>query len=563
MKELEKFTLLHILNASVEKYPQNQFVSNIDKKSLTYSEFNIKVKEVSNFLAAQGVIPGDRVAILGENQINWGVAFLAITTMGAVAVPIMTEFQETQVLHVLRHSESKVIFVSARYYNKVQEAGDEYLTTYILLDDFSIIPPHTKSDLIKEVFAEGRKEFAKIKAAALKFVGAIPNEVREDDLASIVYTSGTTGHSKGVMLTHKNIAYDAYATLNIVNVNEKDRLLSILPLFHTIESTLGFVIPMMVGASVFYMDKPPTATVLIPAMAKVKPTVMISVPLVIEKIFRMKILPEIQSKAFVRGLYKIPTVRKKINKVAGKKLLQTFGGELKLFPIGGAALSADVEKFLTEAKFPFALGYGLTETSPLVTGTDNTKVRSRSAGRVLPGMEIKIDNPDPVTGEGEVLIKGPNVMQGYYKDAEKTKEIFTEDGWFKTGDNAYIDKDGYIFIKGRLKNMILGANGKNIYPEEIESVTNEYPYVIESIVFERNEKLVAKVHFDYDLIDKEFELSKVSESEARKVLSGISEELLKYINERVPTFSKLHKIIEQPEPFEKTPTQKIKRFLYV
>ncbi|MFC2133043.1 AMP-binding protein [Bacteroidota bacterium] len=563
MKQLEKLTMLQVLNQSAEKFSDSLFLSNIDKDSFTYSQFAQKAKEVSTFLSNEGIIPGDRVAILGENMANWGIAYYAITTMGAVAVPIMTEFQESQVHHVLRHSESKAIFVTAKYYGKVEEAECENLTTLILLDDFSIIPPKTKSDRIKEVLAEGKKEFSKIKAAALKFVGAMSAEVREDDLASIVYTSGTTGHSKGVMLTHKNIVFDAYASLQLVDVNETDRLLSILPLFHTIESTLGLTIPLLVGASVHYMDKPPTAAVLLPALAKIKPTVMISVPLVIEKIYRMKIMPEIQSKAVVRGLYKIPTVRKKLNKAIGKKLLKTFGGELKIFCIGGAALSADVEKFLSEAKFPFAIGYGLTETAPLVTGTDNFNTRDRSAGTVLNGMEIKINNPDEATGEGEVYIKGPNVMKGYYKDPETTKEIMSDDGWFKSGDNAYIDDDGYLFIKGRLKNVIVGANGKNIYPEEIESVMNEFGYVAESIVFERDDKLVAKVYFDYDLIDKEFEIQKLTEPEARKKMNEIIQDLLKETNERVPTFSRLNKIIEQPEPFEKTPTQKIKRFLYI
>jgi long-chain acyl-CoA synthetase len=318
----------------------------------------------------------------------------------------------------------------------------------------------------------------------------------------------------------------------------------------------------MVGVSVYYLEKPPTATILLPALKKVKPTIMISVPLIIEKIYKMKILPEINRKAVTRNLYKIPLMRKKINKVAGKKLQETFGGSLRMFCIGGAALAPDVEKFLTEAKFPYAMGYGLTETSPLVTGTDNFGVRAGASGTVLYGMEVKIVNPDETTGEGEVYIKGPNVMKGYYKDPEKTKEVLTDDGWFKAGDLGYLDKDGYLFLKGRSKNVIIGSNGKNIYPEEIESVINENNFVLESLVYESGGKIMARIHLNYEELDEEFGSSDVKESETRKKIDQLLNDILTNVNSRVSTFSKINKIIEQPEPFEKTPTKKIKRYLY-
>jgi len=364
------------------------------------------------------------------------------------------------------------------------------------------------------------------------------------------------------MLTHKNIVSDALSTLDMIDLHEKDRMLSILPLFHTMETTLGLITPMIVGASVTYLDKPPTAAALLPALLKVKPTVMLSVPLVIEKIYRNKVLPEFNKKAILRGLYKIPTIRKKLNKVAGKKLLQTFGGQLKMFCIGGAKLASDVERFLKEAEFPYAIGYGLTETSPLITGTDQTGVRFRAAGKAMLWMEVKIDNPDPKNGEGEILLKGPNVMKGYYKDPVKTKEIFTEDGWFRSGDLGVLDKDGFLYIMGRSKNVIIGSNGKNIYPEELEAIINEFPFVQETIVVERNSLLVAKVYLNNEEIDQVYKVQKMSEHEARELVSKILAELLVQVNERVNTFSKINKIIEQPEPFEKTPTQKIKRYLY-
>lgn len=325
---------------------------------------------------------------------------------------------------------------------------------------------------------------------------------------------------------------------------------------------MGLIFPMLVGMSVYYLEKPPTAAILLPALKKVKPTIMISVPLIIEKIYKMRILPEINRKAVSRNLYKVPLLRKKINKVAGKKLAETFGGNLRMFCIGGAALAPDVERFLTEANFPYAMGYGLTETSPLVTGTDNFGVRAGASGTVLYGMEVKIVDPDEVTGEGEVYIKGPNVMKGYYKDPEKSKEVLTDDGWFIAGDLGYMDEDGYLFLKGRSKNVIIGSNGKNIYPEAIESVIMENPFVLETLVYESEKKIIARVHLNYEELDEELGLKDVNESEARKKKDALLNEIMTTVNTTVSTFSKINKIIEQPDPFEKTPTKKIKRYLY-
>ncbi|KAF0152387.1 MAG: AMP-dependent synthetase and ligase [Ignavibacteria bacterium] len=563
MVNLKKHTLLCLLNNSVELYGSRPAVSFVDQAAISYREFKSKIDDVTRFLKSEGIIAGDRVAILSENQPNWGAAYFAITTIGAIAVPIMTEFHSSEVHHIIRHSESKAIFISAKYFNKIDDLEYDSLQARILLEDFSVIPPNTKNDLLKEVITGGKKEFAKIKEAAMKFVGLISDEVEEDNLALILYTSGTTGHSKGVMLTHKNVVSDALSTLDMIVLGEHDRMLSLLPLFHTMESTLGLVVPIAVGASVTYLDKPPTAAALLPALQKVKPTVMLAVPLIIEKIYRNKILPEFNKKAIVRGLYKIPTIRKKLNKIAGKKLMQTFGGELKMFCIGGASLAADVEKFLTEAGFPYAIGYGLTETSPLVTGTVPENVRMRSAGKPMIWMQVKIDAPDPKTGEGEILIKGPNVMKGYFKDSEKTEAVFTEDGWLKSGDLGLIDSDGYLYIKGRSKNVIIGSNGKNIYPEEIEAVINEFPFVSESLVLDKGDQLIAKVYLNNEEIDKEFTIEKLSEPKAREIKTKILNDLLENVNLRVNTFSRINKVLEQPEPFEKTPTQKIKRYLYV
>jgi len=558
---LKKYTLAEVLNQSAEKYADNVALSSIDGYKLNYKELKEKVKSVSAFLKESGILPGDKVAILSENSVNWGIAYFAITTMGAIGVPIMTEFKSTEIKHILKHSESKAIFVSSKQFEKIEETNSEELQIKILLDNFSIIPNDTKTDILKSALTEGLKEFQKIKFAALKLVGLTDETINEDDLALILYTSGTTGHSKGVMLTHKNITYDAVETIKLVNFVQTDITLSILPLYHTYEATLGLVTPMLAGASVFYLTKPPTPAVLLPAMKMVKPTVMLSVPLVIEKIYRNRVLPEINKKSVTRNLYKLTLLRKKMNAVAGKKLKETFGGNLRLFCIGGSALAADVEQFLHEAKFPYSMGYGLTETSPLVTGTDNFRVRFRSAGYLLNGMEIKIDSPNE-KGVGEVLIKGPNVMKGYYKDPEKTAEVFTEDGWFCSGDLGVMDKDGYLFLKGRSKNVIIGSNGKNIYPEEVEAIINEQRFVAESLVLDRDGKLEARIYLNYEQIDEVFQIAKLNETQARKITDEILKDIFTKSNERLNSFSKLIKYVEQVEPFEKTPTQKVKRFLY-
>ncbi len=559
---LSKFTLKEVLTRSAKEYASNLALSSVDGIGVTYKELKEKVNSISTFLSEQGIIPGDKVAILSENSVNWGIAYFAITTMGAVGVPIMTEFKSTEIKHILKHSESKAVFVSSRQFEKIEEYGSTELGIRILLDDFSIIPDDTKTDKLKLVVSEGLKEFQKIKLAALKMVGFVDEEIGEDDLALILYTSGTTGHSKGVMLTHKNLTYDATETVKLVDMKESDKLLSILPLFHTYEATLGLVTPIMCGASVYYLNKPPTPAVLLPAMKTVKPTVMLSVPLVIEKIYRNKVLIEINKKGLTRKLYKFALLRKKMNVVAGKKLAETFGGNLRLFCIGGSALASDVERFLQEAKFPYSMGYGLTETSPLVTGTDNIKVRFQSAGSILNGMEIKIESPDSETGEGEVLIKGPTVMKGYYKDPEKTAEVFTKDGWFRSGDLGFVDTDGFLFLKGRSKNVIIGSNGKNIYPEEIEAIINEQGYVAESLIIDRDGKLEARINLNYEQIDEAFDIAKSSEAEARKTVDKILNNVFNKANEQLNSFSKLSKYVEQVEPFEKTPTHKVKRFLY-
>jgi long-chain acyl-CoA synthetase len=349
----------------------------------------------------------------------------------------------------------------------------------------------------------------------------------------------------------------------IQSIDEKDRFLSVLPLSHTYENTLGLILPMLGGSCVYYLRKPPTPAVLIPAMAEVKPTMMLTVPLIMEKIYFNKIMPAFREKLILRLLYKISFFRKKLHAAAGKKLMKTFGGKLKFYGIGGAKLNKAVEKFLIEAKFPYAIGYGLTETAPLLAGANPKKSVFESTGPAIEGIELVIHNPDKKTGEGEIWAKGPNVMKGYYKEPEMTKEVLTSDGWFKTGDLGTLDENNNLYIKGRLKNMIVGASGENIYPEEIESIINNFRFVVESLVIQQKGKLVALVHINMEELEKKYHT--IKQDMTRQVEDKVDEvlnELQEYVNSQVNKFSQIQKVVLQPVPFQKTATLKIKRFLY-
>jgi len=477
---------------------------------------------------------------------NWAIAFFAVTFMGAVAVPILPDFSNTEVGNVLEHSEAKAIFISTSLLARIEGFKSDYLKTTILIEDYSLLSPEKEA------------------------VGFVPDslpsrnyEVDEEDLASIIYTSGTTGRSKGVMLTHKNIVFNAMKGMVIQPIDETDRFLSVLPLSHTYENTLGLILPMLAGSCVYYLRKPPTPAVLIPALKEVKPSMMLTVPLIIEKIYFNKILPAFRDKMVLKFLYQIPFFRKKLNLAAGKKLFKTFGGNLKFFGIGGAKLNKSVEKFLIEAKFPYAIGYGLTETAPLLAGANPKKSVFDSTGPKIEGIELIIHNPDKETGEGEIWAKGPNVMKGYYKEPEMTKEVLTPDGWFKTGDLGALDSNNNLYIKGRLKNMIVGSSGENIYPEEIESVINNFRFVIESLVIQQKGKLVAYVHLNMEELEKKYhhmkeDMSRQFEDKKKELLA----ELKEYVNSKVNKFSQINKVVNQPSPFQKTATLKIKRFLY-
>ncbi len=537
-KNTEYNTLYDIYISSITRFKGNVALSSADGNEMTYSEFGRKTDALSGLLLKHGVGKGDKVAILGTNSPNWVISYFAITTIGAVVVPILPDFTAFEIVNIIDHSESIALIISSRLEYKIPGHLKDKLSLVLSMDDLSVL--------------KGNGIMTDIQ----------PPKPSPEGIASIIYTSGTSGASKGVMLSHANLVAQTKMSFELFPIRESDIFLSILPLSHAYECSIGMLFPISFGSKVVYLNGAPTPALLMPAIKSVKPTIMLSVPLIVEKIYKLKIRPMFTNNPVMRLFYSIGIIRRLLHKIAGKKLLETFGGRLRFFGIGGSKLDGAVENFLRDARFPYAIGYGLTETSPLLAGATPGKVKWQSTGPALKGIELKISNPNE-KNIGEIVIKGPNVMMGYYKDPESTAKAFTQDGWFRTKDLGFMDKDGNLFIKGRRDNMIVGSNGENIYPEEIESLFNECDLVLESLVLERKGKLVARVHFNYDEIKNEsLNLGDSHNTNLEEKIRKIKNEVLEFVNGRVNRSSRINEIIEQPAPFEKTATQKIKRYLY-
>ncbi|MBR1995435.1 MAG: AMP-binding protein [Alistipes sp.] len=541
-------TLYDLLHNSVEKFADKVAFSMFGGEDVTYKEFGQRVKQVQEMLLDAGLTAGDKVVILSSSMPNWGVCYFAVVTGGMIAVPILPDFTGEELDTLIKHSEAKGLLVSDKLFTKLSKDIVSTLNVVIRTKNLGII-----SQNVKERSGEL----------------VVP---KPEDLAVIIYTSGTTSRPKGVMLTHGNLAQQINMIYGLYPIGPEDSMLSVLPLSHTYECSLGMLYVFATGASTTYLQKPPTAAVMLPALKKVRPTCFLIVPLIIEKVFRSQIYNKFTSNKFIKPLYKIAFFRRMLHRIAGKKLMQAFGGRLRLF-IGGAKLNEQVEQFLIDAKFPYAIGYGLTETAPLIAGQISPAVKLGATGPQMVGVQVRLDNINPETKQGEIVVKSPSTMVGYYKNEEATADVFTNDGWFRTGDLGYIDEDGYIFIKGRLKNMILGPSGENIYPEEIESVLNSHVYVSESIVTERDGQLIALVNFDSEAIERlkdelmqKWEITrdewnqKVDEWNERK--EELKKEIERYVNSKVNRFSRITKVVEEEKEFEKNPSKKIRRFLY-
>lgn len=586
IEDLGKYTFPALLANSIRKFGERPALTLINGSPVTYEQLGKKSASVAKMLRGLGLKDGSKIAIYGTGRPEWGICYFGIVSYGMIAVPLLPDFSDTEVASIIEHCGVDAIVVESKLYSKIEKLGKKLPSVIIQLENFSVIKGPKKCGNSIEDFAAEPEPVS---------------NTQEEDTASIIYTSGTTGRSKGVELTHKNLVWTCVQCQHTHRVHKLDRTLSFLPLSHVYEFTVSFSMQLLNGACVYYLGKPPVVSALLPAFKTVQPTIVLSVPLVMEKIYKNSVLPNFTKNGFIKFLYKMRGTQIILNRVAGKKLMKTFGGHLVFFGIGGAMVDPKVERFMKDAKFPYAIGYGLTETSPLLASSGPKITVPGCIGVVMPGVDLKINNPDPKTGIGEIVAKGENVMKGYYKDPELTKSVFTtaEDsagaGYFKTGDLGVFvkhHKNPYLVIRGRNKNMILGPSGENIYPEDIEFVLNQHPLIAESLVVEDDDGLVALVQLDEEKLNAEvgkrvsekfkFSVTEVMDA-VKEVGENVSEavqekaeeiknniayekeritsEIQYYVNSRVNKSSKVGKV-KEVQSFEKTATQKIKRYLY-
>jgi long-chain acyl-CoA synthetase len=558
---LTNYTLDEFFNKVIDKYPSRPALALVGEEPFTYAEFGARVTSLKIKLEQLGVRKKDKIILLGSSSPNWATAFMAITTMGAIAVPVLEEFPEADIDHIILHSEATGMFISESIFESINLNNIPVMKFIIKLNNFSLLSglPKQKTSFWQQLLDFSEKI---IKSFEKPEKEDSDEPIREDDIAEILYTSGTTGHSKGVMLTHRNLVSNLFEGPDLIGViNERSVILSILPLAHAFGSTSAFLSIIRCGASIYYLNKTPSPKVLIDAMQQVRPTIMGAVPLVFEKIYHKQVVPLIAKSRMLRLLSKNKTTKKMLYKIVGRKILKLLGGNLDCVIIGGASFSPEVETFMQAGGIPYCCGYGLSECSPLVTFSSMESQKMGSPGHAITDVSIKIIDPDPRTGIGEICIKGPNVMKGYYKNEEETKKSFTSDGWFISGDKGYLDKDGYLFITGRSKNVIVGPSGENIYPEVIEAKLEESIFVEETIVYMSDKQLVARVYPNYSYIESLKD--EKNENEIAMDILAVLERIRIEVNEKLPSFSKLSKIIEQTSPFIKTPTNKIKRAEYI
>jgi len=552
-------TLNDIIDTARQKFADQPAIGMAMKSPLSYQEFHERILALATRLSAEGVHKGDRVAILAENSHNWGTAYFAVVRIGAVAVPILPDLPEADVRHILTEMRVAILFITERQIEKIDELTPKSLKQLVTLDDFTT---HLDGLTVTpfSAYLAGAVELRQKTGNGGGMADFPP--VHADDLASILYTSGTSGYSKAVMLSHGNLTANAVSASMLVQIETGAVFLSILPMSHTYEFTLGFILPILRGGRIAYAGKTPTPAILQKLCQHEKPFAIFAVPLVMEKIYKKRVLPKINDNFALSFLSGFGPGKRFIHKRIGAKLLEFFGGNLQLMGIGGAALNPEVEQFLHNAGFPYLIGYGLTECCPLLAGgpMGDATIVVGSTGKPIPNVRIKIVGADPVTGIGEIYAHGPNVMQGYYNDPETTAETINAEGWLATGDLGLFDPQGNLHIRGRSKNVIVMANGENVYPEAIEHKMNAHPWVADSLVVEKEGRLEAWVYPDYDCIDAV--TAGQSRLQRQEHIASLLETMRKTVNEQVSPASRLHRMHERQEPFVKTATHKIKRYLY-
>ncbi len=546
-------SLNKILEASFKKNWNSPALSDFKGVTLYYRDVARRIEKLHIIFNTCGVEKGDKIAICSRNQANWGVVFLACITYGAVPVPILHEFKPGNVHHIVNHSDSRVLFVGDMVWENLAESEMPDLEAIIQINDFSLLCSRNEHitetrEHLNEMF--GKKYPKSFGPEDLNYY----QEESGDQLAMINYTSGTSGFSKGVMIPYRALLSNVLFGQEVVpNINNTSNIVSMLPTAHMYGMMFEFLFEMTVGAHVHFLTRVPSPRIIMEAFATIQPDVIISVPLIIEKIYKQKLQP-ILNKTSMKVLLNLPFIDQMLQEKMKNELVKTFGGKFYEIIVGGAAFNKEADEFFNKIGFPYTVGYGMTECAPIISYAAWDKAKLFSCGKAAPRMEIRIASPDPVNVPGEIQVKGANVMLGYYKNEEATAESFTEDGWMRTGDMGVIDEDGYLFIKGRCKSMILGPSGQNIYPEEIESAINTMPYVIESLVIDSNGKLVALIYPDMELAGKDG-------MDKAAVLKKM-EENIAAVNVDMPNYSKIAGVKLVPEEFEKTPKKSIKRYMY-
>ncbi len=547
---------------SFNSYIEKSIIENWDRDALTdykgvtlqYKDVARKIEKLHIMFENSGVQKGDKIAICGRNSASWAVAFLATLTYGAVAVPVQHEFTPDQIYNVVNHSEAKLLFVGDIVAKSVDATKMPHLEGVIYIPDYSLLVSRTDKltyarEHLNELF--GKKYPKAFRANHVKY----HNEATPEELALINYTSGTTGFSKGVMLPYRALWGNLDFTLKMLgtHVPKGSNTVSILPMAHMYGMSFEFLFEFCHGCHIFFLTRVPSPAIIAQAFTDIKPAIIIAVPLVVEKIIRKKVFPKIQTHK-MRLLMNMPVISKKVKQRICEEVFDAFGGNLYEIVVGGAPFNQEVEAFLKSIDFPVTVGYGATECAPIITYTDYTEFMPTSCGKSVVHMEVKIDSPDPENVPGELLARGTNVMLGYYKNEEATRQALDSEGWYHSGDLALMDGDGYVYIKGRIKNMLLGANGQNVYPEEIEDKLNSMTLVVESLIVQKGDKLVALIYPDYDEA-KNLGISKED-------LSHVMEQNLIELNQLIPSFSKVTSFRLMDEEFEKTPKKSIKRYLY-
>jgi len=542
-------TLSNLYTSAFQKNWDSLAFSDYEGSDFKYSEIATTIKSLHLFYQLSGLQRGDKIAVLGRNSANWGAVFLSAISAGIVIVPILPDFNESNTNHIINHSEAKLVIGAKSLLDKVDFEKAEQLFAVLVLEDFSLYK--AKDENIQYKLADAFQYYKenKLKKENFRF-----EEWSREDTCIISYTSGTSGFTKGVMIPERSLVSNIVYAQDHMPLQPGHKIVSFLPMAHVYGLLFEFLFPVTLGCHITFLSRMPSPAIITKVFGDVKPHLVLSVPLVIEKIYKKRILPTIE-KPVMRILLKTPGIQNILLKKIKEKLTETFGGRFFEIVIGGAPLSADVEKFFHRINFRFTIGYGMTECGPLISYEAWNKTMPGSAGRLVDRMEVRIDSKDPYTMVGEIQVKGENVMTGYYKNEQATKEAFTEDGWLKTGDLGVIDKNNFIFIKGRSKNMILGPSGQNIYPEEIEAKICNLPYVAECVVTERQGKLIAKVYPDFEAM----EADNISNEE----LPDVMDENRKKLNAEIPRFEQISLFELVSEEFEKTPKKNIKRFKYV